>query len=94
MPRHPRRAVLSWANLARGGATITSLSIDQLYEQQIKALPRAARLRLLARIADDLATMDDEVLSILDLEGVGAEIWHGTDVRAYLNALRDEWDRP
>jgi hypothetical protein len=82
------------AKLARGGATMTSLSIDQLYEQQIKALPRAARLRLLARIADDLATMDDEVFSILDLEGVGAEIWHGIDVRAYLNTLRDEWDRP
>ena len=72
---------------------MTSQSVDQLYEQQIKALPRSARLRLLARIADDLATTDDGRLSILDIEGVGAEIWHGTDVRAYLNELRDEWDR-
>ena len=30
-------------------------TIDQLYEQQIKALPRAAKLRLLARIAEHSA---------------------------------------
>ena len=70
--------------------------IDQLYEQQIKALPRAARLRLLARIADDLAeadTEDEQPLSLLDLEGVGAEVWQGVDPKSYIDAERDSWDR-
>lgn len=70
--------------------------IDQLYEQQIKALPRAARLRLLARIADDLveAEADDEQpLSLLDLEGVGAEVWQSVDAKTYIDAERDSWDR-
>jgi len=76
---------------------MTRLTIDQIYEQQIKALPRAARLRLLARIADDLAATDaeddDKTLSIMSLHGLGAEIWQGIDAQAYVNHLRDEWDR-
>lgn len=71
--------------------------IDQLYEQQIKALPRAARLRLLARIADDLSggdVEDEQLVSLLDLEGLGAEIWRGIDAQAYIDAERDSWDRP
>lgn len=76
---------------------MTRLTIDQIYEQQIKALPRAARLRLLARIADDLAATDaeddDKTLSIMGLHGLGAEIWQGIDAQVYVNHLRDEWDR-
>jgi predicted GTPase len=71
--------------------------IEQLYEQQIKALPRAARLRLLARIADDLAEVaaeDEQPLDLLDLEGVGAEVWQGVDAKEYIDAERDSWERP
>ena len=32
--------------------------------------------------------------SILELEGLGAEIWKGVNVQAYVNTLRDEWDPP
>ncbi len=70
--------------------------IDQLYEQQIKALPRAARLRLLARIADDLVEADandEQPLSLLDLEGVGAEVWQGVDPKTYIDTERDSWNR-
>jgi hypothetical protein len=68
--------------------------IDQLYEQQIKLLPRAARLRLLARIARGLADEDESRrLSVMGLEGLGAEIWRGVDVQAYIDAERDSWDR-
>lgn len=30
--------------------------------------------------------------SLLELEGLGAEIWQGIDAQEYVNQLRDEWD--
>ncbi|MCK6457196.1 MAG: hypothetical protein L6Q92_11790 [Phycisphaerae bacterium] len=30
--------------------------------------------------------------SILELEGLGAEIWVGVDARQYVDELRDEWN--
>lgn len=30
--------------------------------------------------------------SILELAGLGAEIWHDIDTDDYINQLRDEWD--
>jgi hypothetical protein len=70
--------------------------LDQIYEQQIKPLPRADRLQLLARIAQDLAvsdTTDEPEQSLLGLEGLGAEIWQGIDAQKYVDEQRDEWDR-
>jgi hypothetical protein len=31
--------------------------------------------------------------SLMDLEGLGAEIWGGQDAQGYVSALREEWDR-
>jgi hypothetical protein len=77
---------------------MTTTEVNQIYEQQIKPLPRALRLQLLARIAQDLAvadeTDDEPQSTLLDLEGLGAEIWQGVDAQQYVNELRDEWDRP
>ncbi len=75
---------------------MTTKGLDQIYEQQIKQLPRAVQLRLLARIAQDLAADDEDSgeLSIMDLHGLGAEIWQGIDAQQYVNEMRDEWDRP
>lgn len=71
--------------------------LSQLYEQQIKPLSRTARLQLLARIAQDLTESEAPELeseaTLLDLEGLGAAIWHGVDAQQYVNALRDEWDQ-
>jgi hypothetical protein len=30
--------------------------------------------------------------SILELEGLGAELWEGIDAQEYVNELRREWD--
>ncbi len=30
--------------------------------------------------------------SIMELEGLGAELWEGIDAQEYVNQLRDEWD--
>lgn len=76
---------------------MATTDLDQIYEQQIKPLPRAARLQLLARIAQDLAVLDitdEPEQSLLGLEGLGAEIWQGIDAQQYVDEQRDEWDRP
>lgn len=72
------------------------MTTDELYEQ-IRLLPRSERLRLLARIAQDLAKGGDEAgevpqHSLLELEGLGKEIWEGVDAQEYVNELRKEWD--
>jgi hypothetical protein len=75
---------------------MATTDLDQIYEQQIKPLPRAVRLQLLARIAQDLAvsdTTDEPEQSLLGLEGLGAEIWQGIDAQQYVDEQRDEWDR-
>lgn len=59
--------------------------------------PCAARLQLLARIAQDLAAtdaIDEPEATLLELEGLGAEIWQGIVAQQYVNELRDEWDKP
>ncbi|MGK4007868.1 hypothetical protein WMF31_34955 [Sorangium sp. So ce1036] len=30
---------------------------------------------------------------LLDLKGLGRELWRGEDAQAYVDAMRDEWDR-
>ena len=73
------------------------MTIEQLYMQHIKALSAEDRLRLLAMMARDLASENTDELppkrSILELEGLGAEIWQGIDAQEYVNELRDEWER-
>lgn len=72
--------------------------VTDLYQQQIKALPPEEQLQLLQLVAQGLA--DENTItpkkkrSILELEGLGAEIWEGIDAQEYVNAMRDEWDRP
>jgi hypothetical protein len=71
-------------------------NIDQVYEQQIKPLPLADQLRLvelIARYAARSALPEDLPLhSIMELHGLGAEIWEGVDAQEYINKLREEWD--
>ncbi len=66
-----------------------------LYEAEIRKLPPDERLRLVELITRDLA--DAELgtrprRSILELRGLGAEIWRGIDAQDYVSELRDEWD--
>ncbi|MDQ2787178.1 MAG: hypothetical protein M3Y58_19480 [Chloroflexota bacterium] len=67
---------------------------DELYQEYIKPLSPAEKRRLLTLISRGLAGDDDngEEHSILELEGLGAEIWKDVDAQEYVNALRDEWD--
>ncbi len=71
-------------------------NIEQLYHEHIKPLPMADRLRLVEMIAKDAAeghpAAADQPRSILELEGLGAELWQGVDPQQYVNSLRKEWD--
>lgn len=75
-------------------------SAQQIYEQYVRSLPIAERLRLMAVVAHDLAyessnaeSLEQRRHSIMDLHGLGAHIWEGVDPQDYVNKLRDEWDR-
>jgi hypothetical protein len=68
-----------------------------IYEKHIKSLAPVERLELLALIARELAAEEtvapsEPLHSILELDGLGKEIWEGIDAQEYVNALRDEWD--
>lgn len=76
---------------------MAAATIVELYEQHIRMLPAAQRLQLLALIAQELAaastpTGEARSHSILELDGLGQEIWQGIDAQEYVNALRAEWD--
>jgi hypothetical protein len=70
--------------------------LEKLYSQHIKPLPPADRLRLLAILAqgltDQAADEPQPKRSILELHGLGKEIWEGVDAQEYVNSLREEWD--
>jgi hypothetical protein len=67
---------------------------EEIYQQYIKTLPNREKLRLLARVSTDLAETEDEKpkRSLLELEGLGKEIWEGVDAQKYVDELRDEWE--
>ena len=67
-----------------------------VYESQVKSLSANERLQLIELITHDLReTMGgSEGHSILELHGLGAEIWKGIDAQEYVDELRDEWDQP
>jgi hypothetical protein len=73
-----------------------STPVEELYLAHIKPLPMVERLRLLEMTARDLvtSTIDDtrSEHSLLELEGLGAEVWEGVDAQAYVNGLRKEWE--
>ncbi len=71
--------------------------IDELYQQHIKSLLPLERLRLIKLITDDLVEHPAEPLvrpmrSIMELRGLGKEIWEHIDPQEYVDKLRGEWD--
>ena len=73
------------------------MHIQEIYEQHIKPLSTVDRLQLVELIAHGLsAAVSRDVphsRSLLELEGLGEEIWQGIDPQAYVNKLRNEWDQ-
>ncbi len=67
---------------------------------QVGSLTREEQLILLAKLADHIRAVsathapeqDSGKRSILALEGIGADLWHGVDTQLYIDSMRDEWD--
>jgi len=76
---------------------MTIKRVGDIYDQHIKTLPAVDQLQLVELIAHGLAAIVDRGLpqsrSMLDLEGLGEEIWQGIDAEVYVNGLRNEWDQ-
>jgi hypothetical protein len=76
---------------------------EEIYERYIKALPFELRLRLVEIVVRELAAqtpqqekeLEEEKepsRDLMDLHGLGKEIWQGIDAQTYVDHLRSEWD--
>jgi hypothetical protein len=72
-----------------------TVTLDELYDQQIRKLPLPDRLDLARRILNEAAGEEEggRARSLLELEGLGAELWGAVDAQDYVSRLRQEWDR-
>ncbi len=81
-------------------ATLASEELRADYSHVVSgsAVREAQRLLDMARAGRDHSVvwicLEHERASILNLEGLGREIWRGVDPKDYVNQLRGEWDAP
>ena len=78
---------------------MSAMKASDVYHEHVQALPVAERLKLLSLIADDLVQEVDECRdhprhNLMELHGLGKELWEGIDAQEYVNRLRSEWDKP
>jgi len=71
-----------------------SSNTKNIYDEHIKPLPREQQVQLLDLLQTELENGDDngQRRSILELHGLGKEIWQGVDGNEYVKKLRDEWE--
>ncbi|MDO8501254.1 MAG: hypothetical protein Q7S20_05390 [Gemmatimonadaceae bacterium] len=66
---------------------------DSLY-RKLKARAKRQNRSLSQEVTRILSesVIEQEELSILELEGLGKELWKGIDAAKYVNEERDSWD--
>lgn len=65
------------------------------YEQALRAvesLPREEQLRLIQELADHAANAEGTPTSVMELCGLGHEIWQQRDAQEYVNSERASWN--
>lgn len=70
------------------------MSIQEIF-QQVQSLPIDEQTELIKLLIDAIAhpqRYGQKKRSLLELEGLGADIWDGVDAQEYVKQLRDEWD--
>ena len=67
--------------------------------QEVQKWSLDERKRLISAVVDTLiipldplSVEDSAEYTLLDLEGLGKEIWEGIDAQEYVDKLRDEWN--
>lgn len=61
--------------------------------QEARALSVEERKELIKLLVDSLTEdAPSKQRSLLELAGLGAEIWEGIDAQEYVSQLRSEWD--
>lgn len=75
--------------------TLMSSNTKNIYDEHIKPLPREQQVQLFDLLRNELENgkEDGQPLSILELHGLGKEIWQSVDPNDYVNNLRDEWEK-
>jgi hypothetical protein len=68
--------------------------------REAELLSAEERRELIKSLVDTLAVGDAESSSpkmdthrLVELRGLGKEIWQGIDAQDYIDQMRDEWDR-
>jgi hypothetical protein len=71
-----------------------SSSPKNIYDEHIKPLPREQQVQLLDLLRSEIENGEEKGQrhSILELHGLGKEIWQGVDPKDYVKELRDEWE--
>lgn len=72
------------------------MSLEELYEQVIKPLSAEERLKLIVMTAQELSQPkplnEAPKHSIMEMHGLGKDLWQGIDAQAFVEELRGEWD--
>ena len=71
------------------------MATDDVHDilDQIKHLPLADQKKLAQGLAEVIARSSQPRRSILELRGLGKEIWEGVDPQEYVRQERDAWPR-
>jgi hypothetical protein len=60
--------------------------------RQVQSLSPADQKRLLLELAEQLGAAPEEATSILQLQGLGKEIWRDLDAQEYVDQERASWN--
>lgn len=61
--------------------------------KSVEALPLQDQLRLISELASHLSNhLDRQPRSLLELEGLGQDVWQGVDVDEYIRRERSSWN--
>lgn len=72
---------------------IMAISYEHIL-RNVECLSRAEQLRLISEVAEylRLESAPEARTSILELQGLGKEIWQGIDAQDYVDRERNSWN--
>jgi hypothetical protein len=70
------------------------MSVQEMIQEarQLSPAERKELMRALVEMLPDGDAPAPKKRSILELRGLGAEIWEGIDAQEYVRQIRSEWD--